>query len=55
MLDALKDWFLDWFYGLLYQLQAGVCNLIDFIKKIFFKLCGLDRGFNIAFKAIGAS
>ncbi len=42
MLDALKDWFLDWFYGLLYQLQAGVCNLIDFIKKIFFKLCGLD-------------
>ena len=38
MLDGLKEWF----YGLLYTLQAGVCFLIDFIKRIFFKLCGLD-------------
>lgn len=38
MLDGLKDWF----FGLLYQLQAGICFLIDFIKRIFFKLCGLD-------------
>ncbi len=38
MLDGLKEWF----YGLLYTLQSGVCFLIDFIKRIFFKLCGLD-------------
>lgn len=38
MLDGLKDWF----FGLLYKLQAGICFLIDFIKRIFFKLCGLD-------------
>lgn len=38
MFDSLKDWF----YGLLYQLQSMLCFLIDFIKKIFFKLCGLD-------------
>ena len=38
MLDGLKEWF----YGLLYTLQAGLCFLIDFIKRIFFKLCGLD-------------
>lgn len=38
MFDSLKDWF----YGMLYQLQAALCSLIDFIKRIFFKLCGLD-------------
>ena len=38
MFDSLKDWF----YGLLYQFQAALCSLIDFIKRIFFKLCGLD-------------
>ena len=38
ILDALKEWI----YGLFYQLQAGIFSLIDFIKKVFFKLCGLD-------------
>lgn len=38
MLDGLKEWI----YGLFYTLQAGICYLIDFIKRIFFKLCGLD-------------
>ena len=38
ILDAL----MEWFYGLLYRAQAGLCSLIDFIKRIFFKLCGLD-------------
>lgn len=38
ILDALKEWL----YGLFYQIQAGLCQLIDFIKKVFFKLCGLD-------------
>ncbi len=38
MLDGLKDWF----YELMYKLQSGICFLIDFIKEVFFKLCGLD-------------
>ena len=38
ILDELKDWFFE----LLYRLQAGICFLIDFIKDVFFKLCGLD-------------
>ncbi len=38
MFDSLKNWF----YGLLYQFQSALCSLIDFIKRIFFKLCGLD-------------
>lgn len=38
ILDALKEWI----YGLFYQIQAGLCQLIDFIKNVFFKLCGLD-------------
>ena len=38
ILDALKEWF----YGILYKLQSGICYLIDFIKTIFYKLCGLD-------------
>ena len=38
MLAELKDWF----YELIYKLQAGICYLIDFIKSVFFKLCGLD-------------
>lgn len=38
ILDAL----IDWFYGLLYRVQAAICSLIDFIKRIFYKLCGLD-------------
>ncbi len=38
ILDAL----IDWFYGLLYRSQAALCSLIDFIKRIFYKLCGLD-------------
>lgn len=38
ILDALKDWI----YGLMYKAQAALCSLIDFIKRIFFKLCGLD-------------
>lgn len=41
-MDWFVDWFLGWFYELLYGLQAGLCSLIDFIKSIFFKLCGLD-------------
>lgn len=41
-MDWFVDWFLGWFYELLYGLQAGLCSLIDFIKRIFFKLCGLD-------------
>lgn len=38
ILDAL----IDWFYEMLYRSQAALCSLIDFIKRIFFKLCGLD-------------
>lgn len=38
MFDSIKEWF----YELLYGLQSGICFLIDFIKQIFFKLCGLD-------------
>lgn len=38
ILDELKDWF----YELMYKLQSGICYLIDFIKEVFFKLCGLD-------------
>lgn len=38
VLNAIKDWF----YSVLYRFQAGVCYLIDFIKQIFYKLCGLD-------------
>ena len=38
MFEAIKEWF----YELLYGLQSGICHLIDFIKQIFFKLCGLD-------------
>lgn len=38
MLAELKDWFFE----LIYKLQAGICFLIDFIKSVFFKLCGLD-------------
>ena len=41
-MDWFVDWFLGWFYELLYGLQAGLCSLIDFIKRVFFKLCGLD-------------
>lgn len=42
ILDAFIDWITDWFFGLLYKAQAGICYLIDFIKRIFYKLCGLD-------------
>lgn len=38
VLQALQDWF----FSLLYKLQAGLCYLIDFIKDVFYKLCGLD-------------
>lgn len=38
ILDELKDWFFE----LIYKLQSGICYLIDFIKEVFFKLCGLD-------------
>lgn len=42
MVEAMMNAIKDWFYGLLYQMQAGLCSLIDFIKRVFFKLCGLD-------------
>lgn len=38
LLNDLKNLFFE----LIYKLQAGICFLIDFIKNVFFKLCGLD-------------
>lgn len=38
----ILDSLIDWFYGMLYRSQAALCLLIDFIKRIFYKLCGLD-------------
>ena len=32
----------NWFYSLLYGLQSGICEIIDFIILIFYKLCGLE-------------
>lgn len=36
------DWFLGWFYELLYILQKSICYIIDFIREIFLKLVGID-------------
>lgn len=38
ILEALQDWF----FSLLYKMQSSLCVLIDFVKEVFYKLCGLD-------------
>ena len=40
------DWFLGWFYELLYILQKSICYIIDFIREIFLKLVGIERKIN---------
>lgn len=42
LLGDLMDAIADFFYGLLYKLFAGICVIIDFIKTIFYKLCGIE-------------
>lgn len=38
VVNAIKEWF----YGVMYKAQASICYIIDFIRQIFYKLCGLD-------------
>ena len=35
--------FFDWFYKLLYTIQMGICEIIDFIQTIFFKVGGIEK------------
>lgn len=42
ILEELLNGLLYLFYSLLYKLFASICSLIDFIKNIFYKLCGID-------------
>ncbi len=42
LLDDLMRALADFFFSLLYRLFAGICIIIDFIKTIFYKLCGIE-------------
>ena len=42
LLDDLMRALADFFFSLLYRLFAGICLIIDFIKTIFYKLCGIE-------------
>lgn len=42
ILEDLLNGLLELFCNLLYRLFSGICILIDFIKTIFFKLCGIE-------------
>lgn len=35
--------FFEWFYKLLYTIQMGICEIIDFIQNIFFKVGGIEQ------------
>lgn len=36
------DWLVDFFFEVLYKTFSSICVIIDFIKTIFFKLCGIE-------------
>lgn len=42
ILGDLIDALVDLFYRILYKLFSCICVLIDFIKEIFYKLCGIE-------------
>lgn len=42
LLGELMDALVDFFYSVLYKCFAGICVIIDFIKTIFYKLCGIE-------------
>lgn len=42
LLNELIDALVDLFYRILYSMFSSICVLIDFIKSVFYKLCGLD-------------
>lgn len=42
ILGELIDALVDLFYRILYKLFSSICVLIDFIKEIFYKLCGIE-------------
>ena len=34
--------FFEWFFKLLYRLQKDICEVIEFIQSIFFKVGGIE-------------
>lgn len=42
LLGELMDALVDFFYSILYRFFSGICVIIDFIKNIFYKLCGIE-------------
>lgn len=42
MFDGLIDEIVNLFYSFLYSIFSCICWLVDFIKDIFYKLCGID-------------
>lgn len=42
LLGELINALVDLFYRILYKLFSSICVLIDFIKEIFYKLCGIE-------------
>jgi len=42
ILDDLIDALVNLIYKIIYKLFSSICYLIDFIKTIFFKLCGIE-------------
>ena len=42
LLDDLMRALADFFFSLLYRMFAGICLIIDFIKTVFYKLCGIE-------------
>ena len=35
------DFLTNWIFELLYSLQKTICYIIDFIRQIFYMLCGI--------------
>ncbi len=42
LLNELLDGLKDLFFTFLYRMFALICNLIDFLKDIFYMMCGID-------------
>ncbi len=42
ILEELIDGLVNLFYSIVYKIFSSICVLIDFIKTIFFKLCGIE-------------
>ncbi len=42
ILGELIDALIDLFYSIIYKFFSSICVLIDFIKTIFYKLCGIE-------------